>query len=190
MRLQLAIAISALGILTGSAAVNAQDQPIDIHHSKLTLRVFKSGVFSGFAHDHEIEAPIADGKIDSSAKPGVELRVESRQMKVLDPGSSADERAKIEHTMQGATVLDVERFPQISYRSSSVTAKGENHWQVRGTLSLHGKEGPVVVEVSLQDGHYRGSATLKQTTFGIEPIRIAGGTVKVKDEVKVEFDIV
>jgi hypothetical protein len=31
---------------------------------------------------------------------------------------------------------------------------------------------------------------LKQSAFGIEPIRIAGGTVKVKDEVKVEFDIV
>jgi hypothetical protein len=27
------------------------------------------------------------------------------------------------------------------------------------------------------------------STFGISPIRIVGGTVKVKDEVKIEFDI-
>jgi len=31
---------------------------------------------------------------------------------------------------------------------------------------------------------------LKQHDFGITPISIAGGTVKVRDELKVEFDIV
>jgi len=41
-----------------------------------------------------------------------------------------------------------------------------------------------------QGGRYRGTAALKQRDFGIDPITIAGGTVKVKDEVKVEFDIV
>jgi hypothetical protein len=46
------------------------------------------------------------------------------------------------------------------------------------------------VLVSLESGHYRGSASFKQSEFGITPIRIAGGTVKVKDELKIEFDIV
>jgi hypothetical protein len=44
--------------------------------------------------------------------------------------------------------------------------------------------------VALQDGRYRGTVVLKQRDFGITPISIAGGTVKVKDELKVEFDIV
>jgi hypothetical protein len=48
----------------------------------------------------------------------------------------------------------------------------------------------VVAVVSLDGGHYRGSAAFKQSNFGISPERIAGGTVKVKDEVKIEFDIV
>ena len=61
---------------------------------------------------------------------------------------------------------------------------------MRGDLTLHGKKQPVTVEVSLESGHYRGSASIKQSDFGIEPIRIAGGTVKVKDELKIEFDIV
>ena len=34
-----------------------------------------------------------------------------------------------------------------------------------------------------------GSTSLKQTDFGITPISIAGGTVKVKDEVRIEFDV-
>jgi hypothetical protein len=31
--------------------------------------------------------------------------------------------------------------------------------------------------------------TLKQTDFGITPVTVVGGTVKVKDEVKIEFEI-
>ena len=30
---------------------------------------------------------------------------------------------------------------------------------------------------------------MNDTTVGIEPIRVAGGAVKVKDEVRVQFDI-
>jgi len=48
---------------------------------------------------------------------------------------------------------------------------------------------PVAVEVTLKDQHYRGSTTLKQTDFGIKPVTVAGGTVKVKDDVKIEFEI-
>jgi hypothetical protein len=48
----------------------------------------------------------------------------------------------------------------------------------------------VTVKVVRDHDHYRGSASLKQTAFGITPITIAGGAVKVKDEVSIEFDIV
>jgi polyisoprenoid-binding protein YceI len=60
---------------------------------------------------------------------------------------------------------------------------------VRGQLSLHGHTRPVVVKVSGQQGHYKGSTSLKQTDFGITPISIAGGTVKVKDEITIDFDV-
>jgi len=179
----------AIGLLVEAKSLCAQSQAIDVNKSTLTIRVSKSGVFAAFAHDHEIQAPIEEGSIDS-AKPSVQLRVASGKMQVLDPEISADKRAEIQHTMQSSSVLDVEHFPEISYQSTSVTSKGEGRWEVHGTLSLHGKKEPVVVAVSAEEGHYRGSASLKQTAFGIEPIRIAGGTVKVKDEVKIEFDIV
>ena len=38
-------------------------------------------------------------------------------------------------------------------------------------------------------GHYVGNARLKQTDFGIKPIKVGGGAVRVKDEVRIEFDI-
>jgi hypothetical protein len=184
----------ALGMLAvvcfGPNNLYAQPQAIDVSKSSLKIRVFKSGAFSAFAHDHEIQAPIDGGKIDSSASPSVQLRVDSRKMRVLDPEIAVDKRAEIQHTMQGNAVLDVEHFPEISFRSTAITKTGDAHWEVRGNLNLHGKNQPVVVVVSLEAGHYRGSASFKLSNFGISPIRIAGGTVKVKDEVKIEFDIV
>ncbi len=196
MRLRkLAVGILMVGAWAGANNLYAQSKAIDVNKSSLKIRVFKSGAFAAFAHDHEIQAPIEEGKIedgkaDSSAHASVQLRVDSRKMRVLDPEVSADKRGEIQHTMQGPTVLDVEKFPEISYASTTVTSRGDGRWEVHGDLTLHGQKQPVAVEVSLQDGHYRGSASLKQSSFGITPIRIAGGTVKVKDEVKIEFDVV
>jgi polyisoprenoid-binding protein YceI len=191
MRLKtLLLAILTIGASLVSSNLNAQSTTIDVNKSSLRIRVFKSGAFSAFAHDHEIQAPIEEGTINSSATASVQLRVDSRKMRVLDPEISADKRSEIQHTMQSAAVLDVEKFPEISYQSTTVTSRGEGHWEVRGDLSLHGKKQPVAIDVTLKEGHYRGSATLKQSTFGIAPISIAGGAVKVKDEIKIEFDIV
>jgi polyisoprenoid-binding protein YceI len=186
----LALGILSIVVCLGPNNLYAQSHAIDVNKSSLKIRVFKSGAFSAFAHDHEIQAPINEGKIDTSASPSVQLRVDSRKMRVLDPKISVDKRAEIQHTMKGNAVRDVEHFPEISYRSTVITKTGDAHWEVRGNLNLHGKNQPVVVVVSLEAGHYRGSASFKQSAFGITPIRIAGGTVKVKDEVKIEFDIV
>jgi hypothetical protein len=37
---------------------------------------------------------------------------------------------------------------------------------------------------------YRGEVAIKQRDFGIEPIKVAGGAVNVKDEIRVQFEIV
>jgi polyisoprenoid-binding protein YceI len=187
---KLALRILAIALCLSTPSLSAQTKAIDVNKSSLKIRVFKSGAFAAFAHDHDIEAPIAGGEIDSSAHASVQLRVDAHKMRVLDPDTSQGNRDEIQHTMQSSKVLDVEKFPEISYRSTAVTSRGDSHWQVQGDLTLHGKKQPVTLEVSLQNGHYRGSASIRQTDVGIEPIRIAGGTVKVKDEVKVEFDIV
>jgi hypothetical protein len=191
MRLtRLALGILAIVVCVGPNNLYAQPQAIDVNKSSLKIRVFKSGAFSAFAHDHEIQAPIDEGEIDSSASPSVQLRVDSRKMRVLDPEISVDKRAEIQHTMEGNAVLDVEHFPEISYRSTAITKTGDARWEVRGNLNLHGVSQPVVVVVLFEAGHYRGSASFKQSNFGISPIRVAGGTIKVKDEVKIEFDVV
>lgn len=180
----------SLILIASPCILLGENRSIDVHHSTLKVRVFKTGLFSPFAHDHEIEAPISDGNADLSATPGVTLRADARKLRVVDAGTSVADRAQIQKTMEGPSVLDSEQYPEISFHSTRVEQVADNHWKVDGDLSLHGRMNPVVVDVALKDGHYLGSATIKQRAFGITPVSIAGGTVKVKDDVRIEFDIV
>src|SRR5580698_5357994 len=126
------LGLAAIVVWLGAMSAYGQSKAIDVNKSSMKIRVFKSGAFSGFGHNHEIEAPIAEGEIDSSAQASVHLRVDARKMRVLDPEIDADKRAQIQGTMQSATVLDVGKFPEISYQSTSVTGRGDGHWEVHG----------------------------------------------------------
>jgi len=181
-----------LTLLVSSATpafAGADARLIDGAHSTITVYVYKTGILSGLAHNHEIEALIASGEVKDSSTASVELRVDSTKLRVLDREASDGMRAKIQATMQSAEVLDVSHFPEIHFQSTGVQPDGADHWMVHGNLDLHGQTHPVSFEVALKDGLYQGTAVLKQTGFGITPVKVAGGTVKVKDEVKVTFSI-
>lgn len=170
-------------------AARPDGRAIDATRSSVHVHVLKSGLFSAFAHNHDVEAPLESGEVKEDGTPSVELRVDARKLRVLDPEASADTRAEIQKTMQGPQVLDAERYAEIHFRSTKVQPAGADHWLVAGDLNLHGQTHPVTVDVTLKNGVYRGSATLKQTAFGITPVTIAGGTVKVKDDLKIDFQI-
>ena len=155
----------------------------------MTIKVFKSGVFSFAGDDHEIRAPILRGSVNEQERT-VELTIDARKLVVLDPKLSAEKRAQVQQKMLSPDVLDPERFPTIEFLGANVEHKRGDELLVHGKLSLHGTERPVDVKVTGKSPHYKGTATLKQTEFGMKPVSVGGGTVKVKDEVIVEFDIV
>jgi polyisoprenoid-binding protein YceI len=175
--------------LTRLVTASSDTREVDGSHSTMTVHVYKSGFLSAFGHNHEILATIQSGEVKESGSPSVEIRVDARKLRVMDPEVSDSTRAQIQETMLGAQVLDADHFPEIRFQSKGVEPKGPDHWVVRGNLALHGKDHPITFEVTLKDARYRGSATLKQTEFGITPVTVAGGTVKVKDEIKIEFEI-
>jgi polyisoprenoid-binding protein YceI len=88
-------------------------------------------------------------------------------------------------------VLDTQRYAEIAFDSSSVEASGGGSYKVSGMLTLHGQTHPVQVAVKqAREGKFEGTAKFKQTTFGIQPITIGGGAIKVKDEIDITFTIV
>jgi polyisoprenoid-binding protein YceI len=159
--------------------------------------VDSGGLFAAFAHDHIIEA----GKIDGCAsvdaqnpvKSSVKLTFSTAAIHVMDPKDSAEDRAKVQKTME-TEVLRITEFPTISFESTGVAADTGGRYRVSGMLIIRGKSSPVTIPVTvtrMDDGTYRvtGTYKLKQTTFGIEPIRLIGGTVRVKDEIRTEWEL-
>ncbi len=163
--------------------------PIAVGRSRLLVTVYKSGLFSLFAHNHEIEAPIASGSVEFSPSPAVRLQIETASLRVLDLGVTAETRQEIQSRMLGPEVLDAKRYPVISFVSRKLEKTGPDQWRVEGDLTLHGVTRPLTFEARQSQGVYTGSVTLLQTDFGITPIRIAGGTVRVKNAVQIRFKI-
>lgn len=185
----------SIGLLLFAAALTpAHAADLDLAASKITVHVDKSGLFSAFAHNHVISAPLASGHLDVQART-IELKFHSQEMKVLDPDASDSDRANIETTMKSSQVLDTAHFPEITFVSTSVEvpaaeSAAPTHYTVHGNLTLHGVTRPIDMNVSFSAGHYTGKVTLKQTDFSITPVKIAGGAVRVKDPIEIVFEIV
>lgn len=174
--------------LAATSPVFARPHAFDVQHSSLTVHVHKQGLFSFLADDHVIDAPITSGSFDSEEKT-VELTVDATKLRVLDPRLAPNQRDAVQANMSGP-VLDVAHNATIAFRSTKIDDANPNSWKVDGDLTLHGQTHPITVAVQKKDAtHFSGSATVRQTAFGITPIRVAGGAVSVKDDVALTFEI-
>jgi polyisoprenoid-binding protein YceI len=179
-RLYLVLCIAFLG----SVSVFGKDKPIDPEHSSFTIHVGKSGLFSVAGHDHEVVAPIAEGIVDDSEPGHVWLRIEAAKLTVLPE----QDQAEVQSTMQ-SQVLQSKSFPEIRFESTSIAKVGDGKWASTGNLTLHGQTEVITVQVQRENEGYTGRTQIKQTQFGIQPVSAAGGAIKVKDELQIEFFI-
>jgi len=173
---------------------------IDKSSSRFTVRAFATGMLSSFGHSPTFAIRNFEGEIQFSPEDlsTASLRVMARadSLEVMDDIKSKD-RQEMESTMN-QSVLESAKFPEIAYAtmSASVTTLGEGRYQanLNGNLSLHGVTRPTAIpaQVTLMNDLLRagGEFSLLQTNFGIALVSVAGGTLKLKDELKVVFDIV
>lgn len=178
-------AILALAIAT-SCLAQAAEKPIDVERSTLRIHVGKSGLFSVAGHEHWVTAPIAQGGLEEAEPSHIWFRIDAAKLTVEnDKDLSPAQQAEVQRTMQ-TKVLDSEHYPEINFRSTSIERASDGSWLVKGDLSLHGQTHPVSTVVHRP---YVGHCQIKQTAFGIHPVTVAGGTVRVKDELQIEFSI-
>ena len=174
-----------LSLLISPCALSASERAIDPSHSRITIHVGKSGLFSAAGHEHEVNAPIAEGAIDDSEATHVWFRVEAARMTVFP---EKDQEA-VQSTMQNS-LLESAKFPEIRFESTAIHKIADGKWAVTGNLTLHGKTNSITVDVHDDGGTYLGEARIRQTQFGMQPVSAAGGAVKVKDELRIDFVIV
>jgi polyisoprenoid-binding protein YceI len=173
---------------------------IDTRASQFTVQAFASGLISAIAHSPKIAIRDWTGMVQmsSAALDGLSLkvRVKSLSLEVLDELSDSD-RKEI-HRVMNREVLETTQFPEIAYDSTLVTAEKLKddlyRLNVRGRLNLHGvsNEQDFVAQASLGVDSARayGSFTLLQSDYSIRIASIAGGTLKLQDELKFSFYVV
>jgi polyisoprenoid-binding protein YceI len=184
-----AISMLVMALVTASDLCAAR-RDIDNQRSVITIHVSSAGLLRAFGHKHEITTQIARGHIDYPENPSVELWVDARALRVVDSDLSEKDRAEVQRTMEGPEVLDVQRFPEIHFRSTAASRQaGGNRWTIHGNLDLHGQSRPVVLEITETGGWFVGTATVKLRDYGITPPAAAGGTVKAKNEIKLDFKV-
>jgi polyisoprenoid-binding protein YceI len=86
--------------------------------------------------------------------------------------------------------LDAKKFPQIRFVADDI-AKTEDGYRLTGTTEIHGTARPQVVDLTVED---RGDTwmlstqvSITQSDFGVKPYSLFMGSLRVADEVTVEF---
>jgi hypothetical protein len=126
---------------------------------------------------------VKTGRAGLAARAGHDLTLEITdwQARVTTPGEDGGGVAD-------ATVTAFESRRVIASSTSSSGAPSAG--AIEGTLTLHGVSRGIRLQVSSPEpGRYRGSATIRQSDFGITPYSGFFGALKLLDEVTVEFEV-
>jgi polyisoprenoid-binding protein YceI len=173
---------------------------VDAANSQVLIQVGKAGMFGFAGHAHEVAATDVHGRVEfdpaDMQHASVSLEFPAAALRVTGKGEPPADVVEVQKVMQGEQVLDARRFPTIVFSSRRVTVTartaGIADVVIEGDMALHATTRPMTIRASVildAGGHItaRGSFVLKQTDFGMEPVTAVGGTIRVKDEVDVQF---
>jgi polyisoprenoid-binding protein YceI len=198
------VAVAGLFSLSASSAgggpAAAVRYRLDAGQSRFMVKVFVGGFLKAFGHDHNIAIRDFTGEIqatpDSITPASLQMTIKADSLAVTDKVSESD-RKKIETTMR-EEVLETRSYPEIVFKSTNAavakTGEGKYDFKLWGELFLHGVKGDtyIVGKMTLDGNTLRatGGFPLYLSNYKMKQVSVAGGTIKVKDEIKFSFDLV
>jgi polyisoprenoid-binding protein YceI len=169
---------------------------IDPKVSQFTVQAFANGLISAVAHSPKIAIRDWTGSAtfipETLSDARVSATIKTSSFEVLDEMSSSDQR---EFYRIMNDVLEVKRFPEVLFDCSLISADRQKEFLYRvnleGNLTLHGCTNRLAffsqVAFGVDTFRAHGEFTLLQTDYEIKIASIAGGTLKLQDELKFRF---
>ncbi|ALV34782.1 YceI family protein [Streptomyces sp. CdTB01] len=164
---------------------------VDPAHSSVAAVAQHLGISSvrGRFTDFSARIEIAPDEVEKSSVEAV-IRAAS-----IDTGNGMRD----DH-LRSPDFLDVERFPEITYRSTGLTAAGSDRWTVHGELTLHGVVRPVDLDLAyLGTGAdpwggtraaFRATTELRREDFAMNYNQVVqAGIAAIGTTLKVELDV-
>jgi polyisoprenoid-binding protein YceI len=190
---------------TSTAGVEATETPadryvIDVRASRFRVQAFVTGMLARMGHNPTIGIRDFSGEMkfdpDKLQAGGFHLVIKTASLSVQDDINDKDRR-EIERLMS-QEVLETSKFPEVVYDASNITitkmADALYSAAVSGNLTMHGvtNSQTIPVRVALFGSMLRASGdfSLEQTDYNIKLVSVAGGALKLKDELKFSFEIV
>jgi polyisoprenoid-binding protein YceI len=170
---------------------------LDVKTSKFTVQAFAEGLAgiadhrpTFFVREFSGEMEFDPDKLDVGS---LHLTAKTRSLAIMDEVTQLDRKA-IERVMFGE-VLQSDRFPEVTFRSTRVacSAIGANRFRadVTGMMLLHGVENleTVQAQLTMNLGSLRahGEFRLRQTDYDLAIASVAGGLLRIKNELKFVF---
>jgi polyisoprenoid-binding protein YceI len=168
--------------------------------SRFTVRGFAGGLLSGLGHNPVLAIRDFSGEAhfepDDLEKSSLCLKIKAGSLEVQNDASDKD-RFEMKRVMDHE-VLEVARYPEIAFESTRVSGAkaGESFYRlaIDGNLALHGVTRrlsvPAQVWVTPDQLRANGEFAVRQSDFGIKLASVAGGVLKLKNELKFTYDIV
>jgi polyisoprenoid-binding protein YceI len=173
---------------------------IDARVSRFTVRALATGILSAMGHNPTVTIRELSGEMNFDPEQlsarNLRLAIKSKSLTVEDDISTKDRR-EIERIMH-QEVLETEKFAEVLYEAPviAVTKLGDALYgaSLNGKLALHGVTQPetITARVALLGTMLRASGdfSLSQSRYEIRPVSVAGGALKLKDELKFQFELV
>jgi polyisoprenoid-binding protein YceI len=181
-------AVLSLGLLA-SPALAADTYLVDKNHSEAAFQVRHlvskvRGRFTDFAGTISVD----------QAKP----ETSTVEFTIKTTSINTDVEARDKH-LRSADFFDVEKFPEITFKSSKVVAKGKDHLDVTGTLTMHGVSKEVTLPVTAlgfikagkdEKAGFETAVTLNRKDYGITWNRAMDtGGVMLGEDIAVAINI-
>lgn len=167
------------------AAVSAQAAPVSYQLDPGHTMVLFSWSHFGFSN------PVADIGLGNGTVVFDQQNPSKSTVDVTLPLSNLDTHVPaLDKHLKEADFFDADKFPTITFKSTSVQSLGGKHYKVTGDLTVHGVTKPVVLNATLnnvgphpmtgaQSIGFNATGTLKRSDFGL------GAYVpKVSDEIQ------
>ena len=182
-------------------AISSQRYQLDSSQSKFVAHGLRGGLLWCKGHEHLVAAREFSGEAQlnsvSLAASSLQLIVKTDSMVETSDAFTEPQKQIINKELR-EIVLEPAKYPEIVFRSSSVSGKslgsGQYDLKIAGALTLHGVTRPIVipakVTVSGSDLRAVGEFSIDRSDFNVKATSAFHGMVRVRKTVKFTFDIV
>ena len=203
------VALLALAVETAGSATVIKRRPapqsatvyrLDAARSKFMIRAFAGGLLWFKGHDHFVQARdfAGEARLTPGSVSPASLTLNVRAASLVETREVFNEQQKkIINGELRDIVLEPDKYPDITFKSTDVSVDargGAFRVKLGGDLTLHGVTRHVVIpaEVTLEgsDLRARGEFHIKRSDYKVPATSAFHGTVRIRDRLKVSFDIV